>query len=552
MSTGALSALPRAFGGYTLLRTLGEGGMGEVFLARRELGSLTKLCVIKTLKDIHARNSEYISRFLDEARVVVQLSHKNICHVFDVGKIDGRHYLAMEHVAGTTLSALRSRLDGPLPDAICHHVVGEVLDALDYAHRFEDPVTGAALAIVHRDVSPQNVMISFDGDVKLIDFGLAESQLKVEQTEPQVVLGKIAYMPPEQARGDAVDARCDQFSAAVVGYELFAGERYYGDHDFSAIWAMAGTGQFRARQLPHLDEVVGKIFERALQPSAERRFSTCAEFRDALEDARYRAGLRGGREQLRARMATLFTVEREESRRLLAELSGLSAPPQSVEETLSVRNAPVAAGSSRAETSATASSAPAAAAAPRRWVPVAAAFALAAALAVGVGTQSSPRGAAALAVASDPRVIADAGVGERSPVDVEHMADAGRAGGDAGHLADDATSAVDTGPSAREPLDAGPAPPARDRRGTKRPAPPVLLAPPPSPGSPGDDATDRERYDFLAKACPDIACIGSTTALDDKRRAGGARSDILAFKAALKACVASCALEATDRATTRP
>src|SRR5690606_9297903 len=140
------------------------------------LEGIERICVLKKLRPDFGNNQEYVNRFLDEARLVVQLNHANIAHVFDVGRVGGEYYLAMEYVSGVSLKGVMARAferGAPLPPAVALFALSEALEALDYAHRLEHPVTGQALHLVHRDISPHNIMVSYEGEVKLIDFGLA-------------------------------------------------------------------------------------------------------------------------------------------------------------------------------------------------------------------------------------------------------------------------------------------------------------------------------------------------------------------------------------------
>src|SRR3990167_3375418 len=214
--------LPRPWGRYVLLHALAQGGMGAIFIAKYAGGAgFERYCVIKTLRRQLTEDADATARFLDEARVVAQLQHANICTVFDVGQVEGRYYLAMDYIAGFDAHALQRRckqVGSQLPPGTLFYIMGEVLDALDYAHRLQSPTSGTPLGIVHRDISPTNVMISYEGEVKLIDFGMALSSLKNQLTEPTLLVGKVAYMAPEQATGDPVDARADQFAAALVLY----------------------------------------------------------------------------------------------------------------------------------------------------------------------------------------------------------------------------------------------------------------------------------------------------------------------------------------------
>jgi eukaryotic-like serine/threonine-protein kinase len=316
---------PRLFGNYVLLGPLARGGMGEVFLAKHgSVAGLEKHCVVKTLRPHLTDDREYTTRFIDEARIVVQLGHRNICHVFDVGTVGERYYLAMEYIAGKDLRTVAHTVGergGVLNRGLALHVVCETLEALAYAHRHVDAATGTPLLLVHRDVSPQNVMLSWEGEVKLIDFGLAASTLKMEQTSPNVVMGKLAYMAPEQVRGEKVDGRADQFAAAVVLYELLVGERFYEGKSPYEIWGIAAQGGYRPRGFGSLDAELKPILDRALAASTEQRYETCLAFRDALQKYRYARSLHGDGPLLRGLMHDIYGPEIEESRRTLAVLT---------------------------------------------------------------------------------------------------------------------------------------------------------------------------------------------------------------------------------------
>jgi serine/threonine protein kinase len=277
---------PRAFGDYQLLAPLAKGGMGAIHLAKR-VGfrpDIQLFCVVKTLRPTRIDARAMLRRFEDEARIVVTLNHRAICHVFDVGIVDGEHYLAMELIEGVSVRALFAELvrsGRRLEPALALTILDEVLDALEYAHTHEDPQTGAPLHIVHRDVSPQNIMLSFQGAVKLIDFGIVSSSLKLEHTEGGMVVGKIAYMAPEQARAEPIDARTDVFSAGVVLYELVTGHRYYGDLSKGAIQLLLTEGTYA----PPLDEVPTALREplaRALLPEPSERTPSAARFQAEL------------------------------------------------------------------------------------------------------------------------------------------------------------------------------------------------------------------------------------------------------------------------------
>lgn len=323
--------LPRRFGNYLLLDRLAQGGMGEVFLAKHGgLAGIEKICVVKTIRSQYMTDREYVARFIDEARVVVQLSHRNICHVFDVGQTNGQYYLAMEFIPGWDLRTVQRRfaqLGQRLPVGLVLHTVCEILEALDYAHRHDDPLTGDPLHLVHRDVSPQNVMINFEGEVKLIDFGLAASKLKVERTQPKIVMGKLAYMAPEQARSQTLDGRTDLYAAAIVCYEMLVNDRYYEEKSIEDIWQyLDGTGS-PPRLWHEIDPELQQILQRALANRPEERYATCADFRDALEAYQLNHKLRVGAREIRNALFNLFPEARDAHRDLLARANSISSIP---------------------------------------------------------------------------------------------------------------------------------------------------------------------------------------------------------------------------------
>ncbi|HEX7598334.1 MAG TPA: protein kinase [Polyangia bacterium] len=218
-----MDGFPRRFGGYVLAKPLARGGMGALYLAVHGQRGLEKLCVVKTALP-HLAGKSYVQRFKDEAKVVVRLTHGNLVSVFDAGQVKGEIYLAMEFVEGKDLRAVWNRcaqkgIAFPLP--VAAHIVKELLRGLAYAHTFE------GLRLVHRDVSPPNVLLSYSGEVKLTDFGLATSTLKLEKTAPGVIYGKVSYMAPEQARAESLDGRTDIYAAGVILWELLTGRQLF-------------------------------------------------------------------------------------------------------------------------------------------------------------------------------------------------------------------------------------------------------------------------------------------------------------------------------------
>jgi len=289
-STGRHETVPKVFGRYLLLRRLSRGGMGEIFLAKSgQLTGFEKLCVIKKVLPNLAADSEFIKRFIDEAQVAIKLSHANIAPVFEVGMADGEYFLALEYVEGRDLRRLLTRLGEKrrrLPVDLGLLCVREVASGLAYAHRRTD-ATGKPLGVVHCDVSPPNVIVSYEGEVKVIDFGIAKSALRLSESNPKVGFGKYGYMAPEQlVRGGTVDKRTDIYAAGVLLYELITGEKMFqfpDGADYRQMARMVAQGQHprpseRDQDLSDLDDIV----LRAVSPEAPKRFANAEELRDAL------------------------------------------------------------------------------------------------------------------------------------------------------------------------------------------------------------------------------------------------------------------------------
>jgi serine/threonine protein kinase len=226
--------LPRSFGRYVLFDFIGRGGTAEAYLARQrtELG-VSRRCVVKQIVPELANDPTFSDMLVHEAKLAARLNHANVVQVFDLGREDGRLFIAMEYVEGFDLNDLLrrcSRTKVPFPFELGVHVISEALKGLDYAHRRLDD-SGRPLAIVHRDVSPSNLLVSFEGEVKVCDFGIARANDAIDGREghelEEALKGKAGYMSPEHARGGEIDARSDVFAAGVILWELAAGRRLY-------------------------------------------------------------------------------------------------------------------------------------------------------------------------------------------------------------------------------------------------------------------------------------------------------------------------------------
>lgn len=272
------------FGKYQLIRRVGAGGMAEVYLARTTVAQgLNKQLVIKKIHPAYARSKQFMTMFIDEAKIALSLNHPNIVQVFDFGQVGETFFLAMEYIEGMDVLRVmqdRVRAGKAVPLNIAVYIVQQVAKGLDYAHRKSDEY-GEALGIVHRDISPQNVLVSWDGAVKIVDFGIARARDIKE--EEGVIKGKFAYMAPEQARGQSVDRRADVFSAGVVLFELCCGRPLFlGKGKEVLEQAKAGAIPSPRKLNPEIPKELEATILRALSFDRDSRFQTARDFQTAL------------------------------------------------------------------------------------------------------------------------------------------------------------------------------------------------------------------------------------------------------------------------------
>jgi len=276
-------------GRYELLARIATGGMGEIFLARLEgAAGFEKLCVIKRILPHLADDDRFRSMLIAEARIASNMSHANICHVYELDETDRQLYLVMEYLHGVTLlQVLRARLPGGalLDLGFIAGVIQQACEGLDYAHELRDRA-GTSLGVVHRDVTPSNLFVTESGVVKVVDFGIAKGEGTAE-TQPGVVKGKYAYMAPEQLRGQLVDRRADVFSLGVVVYELVTRRRLYQRKtDYLTLRAVMAPPELELRtRRPDAPEALGPVLMRALAGEPSVRYSTVRELGAALLEA---------------------------------------------------------------------------------------------------------------------------------------------------------------------------------------------------------------------------------------------------------------------------
>jgi serine/threonine protein kinase len=265
--------LPRGsvVGKYEIMRRLAVGGMAEIYLARvTGAAGFEKLCVLKRILPSVAEDPSFVQMFLDEAKLAATLRHPSIADVYDVGEDDGTYFFTMEYVYGQDVRAIRhecKKRNEQLPLSIALAIVHGTASALEHAHEKTGP-DGKPLNLVHRDVSASNVMVSYDGAVKLLDFGIARASSSTHKTQTGTLKGKIPYMSPEQCKGLPLDRRSDLFSLGTVLYELTVGRRpFRGETDFAVMDQIVYKGAVAPSQLvqgypPELEAIVMKLLER--------------------------------------------------------------------------------------------------------------------------------------------------------------------------------------------------------------------------------------------------------------------------------------------------
>jgi serine/threonine protein kinase len=320
---------PIPFGKYYLLERINVGGMAEVFKAKTVgVEGFERIVALKRILPSIAEDEEFITMFIDEAKIAVQLQHANIAQIFDLGKVDDSYFIALEYVNGRDLRGIFDDLKKqgqvmPMPQ-VCH-VIMQLCEGLDYAHNKRD-AQGRDLNLVHRDVSPQNVLIGYEGEVKLIDFGIAKAAGKASKTQAGILKGKFGYMSPEQVRGLPIDRRSDIFALGIVLYEMLTGERLFiGESDFSTLEKVRNVeivppSSFNA----DIPEKLERIVLKALEKNVEDRYQNAIDLHDDLQMFMHSVGQFSSRKDLSAWMKRVFSEEMPQA--------GDSAEMEEVEE----------------------------------------------------------------------------------------------------------------------------------------------------------------------------------------------------------------------------
>lgn len=326
------------FGKYLLLERLAAGGMAEVYLAK-SIGAngINKFVAIKRILPQYSDNAEFIDMFKEEAKIAVNLNHSNIVSIYDFGIEKHQFFLVMEFVEGQNLRQILNHMKKEGKELSLDQIiylVKEVAAGLDHAHRCLDGTTGRPLNITHRDMSPQNVMLSFEGEIKIVDFGIAKAETQVENTRAGTIKGKFGYMSPEQADGHAVDPRTDIFSLGIVLWELLAKDRLFTGQNEAAT-----LRKVRECQVPSLRKVnsaispeLERICMKALAKDKSLRYQTAAAFHKDLNRFLNTQYPEFSTQEFSKYMKSLYHKMYLENRRKLADYAKLSSGPAPTSE----------------------------------------------------------------------------------------------------------------------------------------------------------------------------------------------------------------------------
>ncbi len=319
----------RPFGKYFLVRKLAEGGMAEIFLAKQVgVEGFERNVVIKRMLQHLSSVPDFVNMFLDEARLATRLNHPNVVQINDLGNADGCYYICMEYLAGEDFSTVvrtAARRREYVPLNVVMRVIAEAARGLHFAHDFTD-AKGNPLNIVHRDVSPSNIFLTYTGQVKVLDFGIARAESRVTQTTAGVVKGKYQYMAPEQARTGIVDRRADVYSLGVSLYEAITNTRPFARDNDLAILNAVLANDYKKPELvrPDLPEEVSRIIVKALAGDVEERYQSALELAQDLEAFLQGHTSGGGNSSLATFMAAFFGPDRMMSKTRIDSLAELA------------------------------------------------------------------------------------------------------------------------------------------------------------------------------------------------------------------------------------
>ena len=335
---------PQPFGRYLLLDRVAAGGMAEVYRAK-VFGAedFQRIVAIKKILAHVAEDTDFISMFKDEAKITVQLQHANIGQVYELNKIGETYYIAMEYVPGKDVKTIwkhQRKLKQPLSIPLACYIVQNMCEGLDYAHRKKDNY-GVDLKIVHRDVSPQNVLVSWEGEVKVIDFGIAKAAGKASKTQAGILKGKFGYMAPEQVRGTPIDQRADVFAIGIVLYELLTGKRAFkAESDFSLL-EMVRNVELTPPTIvnKNIPDELEKIVFKALAKDPDDRYLWATDFSEALQRFMLLNGKPANRMIMGKYLRENFTVDYDRERLRMESYRDIEMPELPKETAVAAANA---------------------------------------------------------------------------------------------------------------------------------------------------------------------------------------------------------------------
>jgi serine/threonine-protein kinase len=330
----------RRFGKYTLIDRIAVGGMAEIFLARQAgLEGFEKTIVIKRIRPHLSNQKSFVKMFLNEAKLAAQLNHPNIVQIYDLGKISDSYFIAMEYIFGRDMRRIIPKADGmgiPFPMVYALKIASSVCEGLYYAHQKTD-IYGNPLNIVHRDVTPENIFVSFDGTVKVLDFGIAKAANQIEQTKAGEIKGKLSYMSPEQCMGKPLDHRSDIFSLGVVLYEWITGFKLFTGESEVGILKSITEGKIYAPSYFKADipEAVEKILMKALEKDREKRYQGAWDMQYDIDQFLSQYEFTPSNIHLSNFLKQLFSDElEEEKKRLMSRGVGTPVEAQEILEDL--------------------------------------------------------------------------------------------------------------------------------------------------------------------------------------------------------------------------
>lgn len=331
-----MSFEPKPFGKYFLTEKIAVGGMAEIYKAKTfGVDGFEKLLAIKKILPHYSADKEFIAMLTDEAKLVVLLSHTNVVQIYDLGKVGDDYYISMEYIDGVNLREVVNRgleLKQKIPLPICLYITSEICKGLDYAHNKRDG-QGVPLHIVHRDVSPQNILISFESEVKIVDFGIAKAALNVSHTTSGILKGKVTYMSPEQALGKPVDHRTDIFSAGILLYEMITGDRLFtGETQLEVLKKIRSTRITDKTLKSDIPPEARTILAKALAYYPKDRFQSAGDFQIELTKLLYTGFSDYSPKQLSTLIKNWFGPELKLKKKLLQDESSIDSETRSILE----------------------------------------------------------------------------------------------------------------------------------------------------------------------------------------------------------------------------